>query len=97
VALLPESKAIFLLDKAIELRLYTLQAKALTIGEFAIEALVDRLPLLGKLNAVVPDEMHFFVFVLGPWRSPAICAFGPQSIKLGSVSLPKLLRTACQI
>jgi hypothetical protein len=90
-ALLPGSRAILLLHEAIKLGLHTLETKALTIGKLAIEVLVDLLPLLAQINTVVPDIIHFFFFVLGPWRSPVISGVGPRSIGMTSVPLPELL------
>jgi uncharacterized integral membrane protein len=87
-ALLPGNSAILLLHKAIEFGLHTLNTKALTIGELAIEALVDLLPLLAQVNTVVTDKIQFLLFVFRPWRLPAICAVGRQSFGMTSMPLP---------
>jgi hypothetical protein len=40
----------------------------LAVGKLAVEVLAHLLPLLAKVNSVVPDEVHLFFFVLRPGR-----------------------------
>ena len=55
------------MNEAVEFALDTLKPTLLAAGKLAVEALVDFLPLLVEVDVVVPDEVHFFFFVFGPW------------------------------
>ena len=59
------------MNEAVEFALDTLKPALLAAGKLAVEALTDFLPLLAEVNAVVPDEVHFF-FVFGPWQTTMV-------------------------
>jgi hypothetical protein len=67
-ALLAQRGTFLVLDESVELALDSLKAAPLAVGELAVEVLAHLLPLLAEVDTVVPDEVHFFFFVLGPGR-----------------------------
>lgn len=70
--LLSKRRALLLLDESVEFALDTLEPAPLSAGELTVETLADFLPLLTQVDAVVPDKVHFFFFVLGAWRPPPV-------------------------
>lgn len=70
--LFPKRRTLLLLDEPVEFALDTLEPTPLATGELLVETLADFLPLLTQVDPVVPDEVHFFFFVLGAWRSPPV-------------------------
>lgn len=74
--LLPQSRALLLLNEAVKLALDTLETASLAIRELTIESLADVLPLLTQINAVVPDEVHFLFFVLWPRGTATVAVSG---------------------
>src|SRR5699024_8939404 len=65
--LLPQSRTILLFNKPIEFALYSLETASRSIRKLTTEPLPHFFPLLVQIYPVVPDEVHFFFFVLRSW------------------------------
>lgn len=95
-SLLPQSRALLLLDEAVEFALDALESAPLTGGELSVEALPYFLPLLAEVNAVVPYEVHLFLLVLRPWRAAALSNSGRLAGHgIGAFALVRSRRGLC--
>lgn len=72
--LLPQRRTLLLLNKAVEFTLDPLEPFPRALWELPVKGLADFLPLLAEVNALVPNEVHFFFFILGARLAAAFAA-----------------------